>query len=140
MPDHEDLNTIVVTGHPSKPPVFDSDQWSYLELAVRNGGAVCYIVLHVPDRLRRVLYDVGPEDTLLARGELAYCRRASGVGGSHVIKCRSVEKVTGGWLFEPEASAPSGRVAPVPVVEPVTAQGSRQKRHRKRRSRPEGRR
>jgi hypothetical protein len=70
MPDREDLNSIVVTGHPTKAPVFDSDQWSYVELAVRNGTTVCYVVLHVPDRLRRVLYDLEPTDTLLARLEL----------------------------------------------------------------------
>jgi hypothetical protein len=113
----EDLNSIVVSGMPTKAPVYDSTAWSFLEIAVRNGGSVVYVVLHVPDRLRRTLYYVGPGQKVLARGALAYCKSPTAAHGQHVIKVQELRPCGPGRRLEGEASAAALAVAvPPPAI------------------------
>jgi hypothetical protein len=148
----EDLNSVVLTGQATKAPVHDSEAWSFLEIAVRNGGSICYLVLHVPGALRHSLYGVGIGDKVLARGELAYSR--SDHGGQHVIKTSDIRRLSAnGRGLEaaeglPESLMPLTRTLSDGENPPVSGDqpsgdkhyppvGDRRRRQRKRRARPE---
>jgi hypothetical protein len=129
----EDLNSVVVTGQATKAPVYDSEAWSFLEVAIRNRGSVLYLVLHIPDRLRRTLYRIGPTDKVLARGELAFVHSHTAPPGQVVLKVHALELV-----------APNGRVGvespgPGATSQHPTVVGDRRRRRRGRRAKPERR-
>jgi hypothetical protein len=133
----EDLNAVAVTGVATKPPTYDSTAWSFLEIGVRNHGSILYLVLHVPDRLRRTLYVLGPKDKVLARGELAFVHSHTAPPGQIVLKVHALELVTANGRVLAAAPGPSeSHTHPYNAFAPT---GERRRRRRGRRGAPQER-